>query len=307
MFLVERTKEGVKSLPAKRLEIGRVKVLGSKLAQRIVAQIAKEATYPSKIAKILKENEQKVYYHIRNLEKAGIIEITRTEIIQGATANIYNLRKPAMALVFRELKETQKVPGFEEKPISFLEPFIESGQLNSVIVVGSPDPHGPDKARSRDGYYGIDFALFLGSFLNYIPDLVVKLDTEVTNDDLNKNLILIGGPVVNTVMGKINDKLPIKFDKNNNWAIMSEVSREAYHSDETGMIVKAKNPFNPKKKVLVIAGKRYAGTRAVMIAFLKYFNDIVKGNSNNKRIMARIVEGVDLDSDGQVDDVEFLE
>jgi len=193
------------------------------------------------------------------------------------------------------------------QPSYSLEPFIENGQLNSVIIVGSPDPHGPEKARSRDGFYGIDFALFLGSFLNYIPELNVKLDTEARTEDLDKNIILIGGPVVNTITAKINNKLPVRFDKKNNWAIHSSITDKTYHSDETGIIVRIKNPFNPKKRILLIAGKRHSGTRAVMIAFIKYFNEIIKGNKFNNKITAKVVEGVDLNSDGIVDDIEILE
>jgi hypothetical protein len=71
--------------------------------------------------------------------------------------------------------------------------------------------------------------------------------------------------------------------------------------------VKIKNPFNKKKSILVVAGKRYMGTRAVMIAFIKHFKDLIKGNKHNNKVHARVVEGVDLDSDGIVDDIEFLE
>jgi hypothetical protein len=71
--------------------------------------------------------------------------------------------------------------------------------------------------------------------------------------------------------------------------------------------VKAKNPFNPKKWILVVAGKRYAGTRAVTLAFIKYFNELAKGNSVNPEIPARVVEGLDRNADGIVDDVRFVE
>ncbi|MBS3128849.1 hypothetical protein J4410_06930, partial [Candidatus Woesearchaeota archaeon] len=80
-----------------------------------------------------------------------------------------------------------------------------------------------------------------------------------------------------------------------------------YPSDEAGIIVKVKNPFNAKKMCLIIAGKRHQGTRAVMIAFMKHFAEIIKGNKHNPKIMAKIVEGIDLNADGIVDDVEFLE
>ena len=72
-------------------------------------------------------------------------------------------------------------------------------------------------------------------------------------------------------------------------------------------IVKAKNPFNPEKSILLLAGRRYSGTRAAIIAFLKNFKEIAKGNIHDKNVYAKVVEGTDLDSDGIVDNVEFRE
>jgi len=43
------------------------------------------------------------------------------------------------------------------------------------------------------------------------------------------------------------------------------------------------------------------------IAFLKNFRKITSGNVHNPSIKANVVEGVDLDSDGIIDDVEFRE
>lgn len=307
MYVIEKTKDETVSLPAKELSFNQIKPLSSELAQKILFELAAKPSYPKEIAKKLNVHEQKVYYHIRNLEKAKIIEIAKTEIVSGAVANFYKLVEPSFVIKFKEFQTTQKIAELAQRPKSFLEPFIEDGNLNSVIIVGSPDPHGPEKARSRDGYYGIDLALFLGTFLNYIPSLNVRLDTEARKEDLEKNIILIGGPVVNCISEKINDKLQIRFVKEENWKIKSLVSGKEYLSDETGVIIKTKNPFNPKKFILLVAGKRYAGTRAVMIAFIKHFNEIIKGNKFNNKILAKVVEGVDLDSDGMVDDVDILE
>ncbi len=307
MLVIEKAKGRIVSLPAKELSPGQAKHLTSSLARRILVELARKQAYPMDLAKKLKVNEQKIYYHIRKLEKARIIEVAKTEIVQGTQANFYSVVQPAFVVRFREFEETRRIAGMEEEPISFLEPFIEDGQLNATVIVGSPDPHGPEKARSRDGYYGIDLALFLGTFVNSITRLNVKLDTEARTEDLKNNLIIVGGPVINTVTAKINSKLPVRFDKQNNWDVKSTVSGKTYHTDETGIIVKARNPFNPKKYVLVVAGKRYAGTKAVMIAFIKKFNEIIKGNNHNNKIDAKVVEGVDLDSDGIVDDAEVLE
>jgi DNA-binding transcriptional ArsR family regulator len=307
MYVIKKNRQGLSSLPAIEITPQNIKSVGSPLAQKILSELGKKEMYAMELAKKLKVHEQKIYYHLRCLEKARIISETRSAIVEGATARYYALRQPAFVVRFKEFQTTQKLKELEIQPKSFLEPFIEDGQLNATIIVGSPDPHGPEKARSRDGYYGIDLALFFGTFLNTISDLHVKLDTETRSEDLQNNLIIMGGPVVNTITEKINNKLTIHFDRENNWNVISTISNKKYHTDETGIIVKQKNPFNPKKQILVIAGKRYAGTKAVVITFLKYFNDILKGNKYDQKIIAKVVEGVDLDSDGIVDDVEILE
>lgn len=307
MYVIKRTKQELSSLPAKEIDFSSIRSLSSELAQKILCMIVEDSDYPKRIAEKLNVHEQKVYYHIRNLEKARIIEITKTGTIQGASANFYKIIEPAFVIKFKDFKTTQKIKELEEQPKSFLDPFIENGQLNSVIIIGSPDPHGPEKARSRDGYYAADLSLFLGTFLNSVTELNVKLDTETRKEDLEKNLILVGGPITNTITGKINSQLPIKFDEKNNNNIKSTLSGKVYTTDETGIIVKAKSPFNKKKHILVVAGKRHAGTRAVMIALIKHFSEIIKGNKHNNKILARVVEGVDLNSDGIVDEIEILE
>lgn len=303
MFVIDKHKNEIYSLPAKEIKAENAGSLSSELAIKILNLLAKEPMYPIDIAKALKVHEQKIYYHIRNLEKAGTIKVAKKETRQGATANFYTLEEPAFVIRFRHFEGTSKIAQIRNES-EFLEPFIKDGQLDALIIVGSPDPHGPDKARSRDGYYGMDLALFLGTFLNYVPKFNVKLDTEVREEEMSSNLILIGGPVVNKVVEKVNPKLPIKFEEGN---IKSSISNESYPQDECGLIVKAKNPFNKDKSILVVAGKRFSGTRAAIIAFLKDFSKITAGNIHNKSIMAKVVEGIDLDSDGIIDDVEIRE
>src|SRR3989344_4261466 len=289
MFVIEKDKNEIKSLPAKEIKFASLKTLGSDLAQKILKSISDEAKYPADIAKELKVHEQKVYYHIRNLEKAGIIKIAKKETIQGELANYYILTEPAFIVKFKDLQQTQKISQFRNES-SYLEPFIKDGKLDALIVVGSPDPHGPDKARSRDGYYGIDLALFFGTFLNYVPQFNVKLDTDMRENDLDNNLVLLGGPITNKTTAQFNDKLPVKFEEGN---IKSSLSNEVYPQDEAGLIVKIKNPLNKDKSILIVAGKRFSGTRASIIAFLKHFKRLAAGNIHNSNVMANVVEGID--------------
>jgi len=305
MFVVNKDKKGVYSLPVQEIRAEDANILSSGLAIRILKLLVEKPMYPKEIARFLKVNEQKVYYHIRNFEKAGIISVVSQESKQGAVAKYYRLEHPGFVVLFKNLEESQGIANIKsESP--FWEPFIRDGKLDALIVVGSPDPHGPERARSRDGYYGIDLGLFLGTFLNYVPTFSVRLDTEVKDADLKNNLILIGGPIVNVVTGRINDTLPVRFNVEKK-VIESTITKKSYPNDEMGMIVLAKNPFNKEKSILVVAGKRFSGTRAAIIAFLKYFKELASGNSKNPRIKARVVEGVDRDSDGIIDDVEFRE
>ena len=303
MFIVKKEKDEVFSLSAKELSFEQVGSASSLLAQKILHSLMEEPKYPADIAKGLKVHEQKVYYHIRNLEKAGIIEVVKKEAKKGATANFYKLTEPAFFVKLKKLEHTQKIAQIKGES-TYLEPFIINGKLDALIVVGSPDPHGPDKARSRDGYYGIDLALFLGTFLNYVPEFKVKLDTEIKDSELSNNLILIGGPITNKTTDHFNQQLPVRFENGN---VYSLITKRTYPEDEIGLVVKIPNPLNKDKSILVVAGKRFSGTKAAIIAFLKHFKRIQEGNSTNKKIMASVVEGIDLDSDGIIDDVEFRE
>lgn len=306
MFIVKRQRSFISSLPAKEIVGADAGAFASALSQRILRELAARPAYPMELARRLRENEQKVYYHVRRLEKAGMIKTVGTRAVMGVRAGIYGISEPAFFIKFRDFETTQKIKDIIE-PLPFIEPFVESGRLNATIVVGSPDPHGPQKARSRDGYYAIDLGLFIGTFLNHVPKLNVRLDTEVRDKELDGNLIIIGGPIVNTICSRVNRRLPIRFDEKDNLNIVSALSGRKYSSDESGIIVKAKSPFNAKKSILVIAGRRHSGTRAVLLAFLNHYAEIVRGNSHNPKYLAKAVEGVDLDSDGIVDSVEILE
>ena len=303
VLLVNKGGGKVTSLSAKEVSLSSLKHFNSVLSSQILSLLAKKSSYPMAIARKLKVHEQRVYYHVRNLEKAGLITVVKSEVAQGVVRQYYGLVQDAFFFKFKEFEATRQLD-LEPAAEPFLEPFIVNGKLDADIIVGSPDPHGPDKARSRDGYYGMDLALFLGSFVHNVDRLHVKLDTEVR--DLTGNLIVIGGPVVNAVTAKMAKSLPIYFDSKSS-SIISKLSKKKYDSDEIGVIQKIVNPFNPKSSVLLVAGKRYAGTRAAIIAFTRYFSLISSGNKHKKSVDAKVVEGVDVDSDGVVDDVEILE
>jgi len=311
-WIVEQKNGKTFSLATKTLEPKQLKVALSPLAWKILKILTEKPSYPKEIGTKLKVNEQKIYYHIRNLEEVGLIEKVKEEKKQGALAKFYALTDYAFTLLLKPLEESQKVFQLKKEYKNFLEPFISDGRLNASIILGSPEPHGVAKARAKDGLFATDLGFFLGTFLNYRPEVFTKLDTEVKEEDLKNNLILIGGPGVNFITARINPKLPIKFEKikdqgNYYSGFHSNVSGKNYYEEGYGIIVKTKNPFDKTKDVLVTAGRRMAGTRAAILAFLQKFDEICQGNSYDSKVFARIVEGIDKDNDGVIDSVEFLE
>ena len=300
-----KEKDGKKYiLPTKEISIKDIPNLNNKITQKILNTISKEPLYPKQIAKKLNVHEQNIYYYIKKLEKSGIIKTIKQQNINGTIANYYAISSNSYFFKFNEFEEGSTI---EEKESKYLKPFIQKGRLNALIIVGSPDPHGPLKARSRDGYFGMDLALFLGSFLNYIPESKVRLDTEVSKEELeNNNLIVIGGPIVNKVSTQINKKMPIYFDEEKK-GIYSKISNKTYFNDEIGMINKINSPYNKDKKILCVAGIRNSGTKASILAFLKHFSEVKQNNIYDDKIQSRVVEGIDLDSDNSIDEVEFLE
>lgn len=266
-------------------------VLFSETETKILAALAKKPAYPKELAQRLGMHEQNLYYHIRSLEKRSLIKVVKKEERGAALAKYYALSKPSFFVRFADFQPSAKLP----RTSAWLEPFIIEGRLNARIVAGSPDPHGPERARSRDAYYAIDLGLFLGSFL-IESNPSVTLDTDIRS--MKSNMIVIGGPVINRITRMINNKLPIRFDKKRN--IYSSLTKKTYRSDDCGLIVKIKNPHNEKSKIIVIAGKRYSGTRAAILTFLQNFEEISKKDSH-------VVQGIDQDSDGIIDTVKILE
>lgn len=276
--------------------------LKSERAQAIITHLARGPAYPTQIARALDVHEQGIYYHLRRLENAKIIRVESAEKRRGVVAQRYELCSDAYTVLVRE---PERSSGRTPKTNPWLEPFIKDGKLDAHIIVGSPDPHGPQGARSRDGYYGMDLALFLGTYLTTTPTASVVLDTETRSEELTRNLIIIGGPIVNAIAGRMNDSSPIRFDTERK-RIVSTISTREYLEESTGVVSVFDNPLAPEKRILWVYGLRNSGTRAAILAFLTRFSELREGNRVDGS-PSRVIEGLDLDSDGVIDDIRFAE
>lgn len=293
------------SMGAKIIVPGSARKAMTQPAWRIIEELSKGPAYPKEIAARLRLDEQKVYYHIKNLRKAGFIRLIREENRNGVIAKYYELASPAFAMCAREPEEEEMLMkrGYD-KNAAFLEPFVENGKMNSIIIIGSPDPHGPTKARGKDAVYAAEIGLFLGGFIKKSGRNFIKLDTETGKEDLKSNLIVLGGPGVNRITAMLNQKMPAKFleiQKGQYSEILSSASKKKYPEEECGIIVRMKNPFAHGKQVMVIAGRRSAGTKAAVLALA------IHPEKALAKIGSRVVEGYDSDSDGIIDRVEFRE
>ncbi|HER54454.1 MAG TPA: hypothetical protein ENO13_00965 [Candidatus Bathyarchaeota archaeon] len=199
-----------------------------------------------------------------------------------------------------------------EKLKQFLCPFIESNEFDGKIVVGSPDPHGPFKAKARDGHYAAYLSMFLGQFVDLPDDFVVKLDVDVKAEkEEDNNLILVGGPGTNLITQEFNEFLPINFNMIPSehgfvlGGLVSEKTKKVYTADTMGLIAKIPNPCNKEKTAIILAGNKAVGTKACVIALTRFWEKTLE--KFDQKEFATVIQGFDLDGDGKVDSIEVLE
>jgi DNA-binding transcriptional ArsR family regulator len=293
----------------------KIKTVFHKLSWKILQLLSKEEMYPLEIARELGIHEQKIYYHIRKLMKAGVIKVVKEEEKKGAIAKYYKASFPALGieLPFGDQKiNSHPVNTMDEKMRLFLTPIIDNSAFDGKIVVGSPDPHGPFKAKARDGHYVAYLTFFLGQFFDLPNDFLIKLDVDVKAEkEESNNLILVGGPGTNIITQELNEFLPIRFNMMPSehgfllGGLVSEKTKKVYTADNIGLIAKIPNPWNKEKSVIVLAGNKAVGTKACVLGLTKFWKKTLKNFDDGK--FAAVIQGFDLDGDGKVDSTELLE
>ncbi|MGE5556739.1 MAG: helix-turn-helix domain-containing protein [Methanocella sp.] len=290
-------------------------VLGD-LSWKILTLLSKKEMYPLEIAKHLNMHEQKIYYHIRKLEKAGAITVTREENKKGATAKYYKPSAPAFGIEFPggyQPIQNMCILSIGDQLQEFFKEFISNGIFDGKIVVGSPQPHGPFKTSARDGHYAAHLSLFLGQFARLPSEFAVKLDVDVKAEKEEKNnLILVGGPGTNLLTQEINEYLPIKFIMQSSQqgfllgGLSSKKTGQVYTSDVSGLIAKIVNPWDSSKRIVVLAGNKAVGTKACVIALTNLWKKTLE-RYRGEDTFAVVIVGFDLDGDGKVDSIEVRE
>ena len=295
----------------------KLRMILGKLSWKILVTLSEKEMYPLELARKLGVHEQKVYYHMRKLAKAGAIAVVREEEKKGAIAKYY---KPVSSAYGVELPNEYKtitklsLLSMDKQIQEFFNEFIrQDGTFEGKIVVGSPTPHGPFRTSARDGHYASYLTFFLGQFAKMPDEFAIKLDVDMKAEkEERNNLILVGGPGTNVLTQEVNENLPIRFNMQPSQdgfllggLISGETSR-AYTADTAGLVAKITNPWDSTKKVIVLAGNKAVGTKACVLALTNFWKKTLE-NYHAEDTFATVIQGFDLDSDGKVDSIEILE
>ncbi len=309
-WLVEETLEGAVAREAETIDKpSRLAALASPLAWRILQELAKSPDYPNALADRLKVHEQKVYYHVRRLEAAGLLRVVREEAKRGASARILAPAADAFAIVPKSRGAPVPFPALPRAGVlsRFLEEFSHGGAFDGTIVVGSPYPHGPFLTTARDSPYAVQLGFFLGRLFASPKGLVTRLDTEVKAAGADReNMILVGGPVANIITLDLNAHLIVTFDWKQVWHVESSRTHRSYTEEDVGLVAKVRNPWNPEKTILLLSGLHYQGTLSSILGLTEFSESVLEGYSSG-RDFYRVVSGQDRDGDGRIDSVTVLE
>jgi len=311
-WLVEETPQGAVGREVEILEKpDRVAPLSSPLAWRILQELARAPDYPNALAARLNVHEQKVYYHVRRLERAGLLEVLREESKRGASARVLAPTADAFAIVLKGRGKPVASPLLPHAGIvaRFLEEFSSEGTFNGSIVVGSPYTHGPFSTTSRDSPYAVELGFFLGRLFAAPKRPLVRLDTELKAAGPGPgrdHLILVGGPVANIITMDLNPHLAVNFDWKQVWRMESSRTKRAYADEQVGLIAKVRSPWNPLRAIVLLGGLHAVGTMAAILGVTQSADDVLDGYTPGEDFY-RVVAGQDRDADGRIDAVSVLE
>ncbi len=297
-------RENGEAVKAEQLDEDALKAVNDPTRRQILELLTERPSYPSKVAEDLGITKQKTHYHFNKLKENGLIEKVKEEKHSGGLATYY---KPVTGGFIIDIGGRGDPTGFQklsDETRHFLNPLIKKGQMNGKIVVGSPDRHGPDQVRGRDGHLAGEIGLKLGRYTD-TAERTVLMDTElVKSGKFQQNLLLLGGVLTNTVSKKYNDQFPVSFEGEEFPYREIKTSSSSFTGEKVGVIAKTKHPENKDLSLFIIAGVRNKGTEAAVAAFKNLENHVEEYMEQESYI---VVRGQDIDGDGEIDDYQVLE
>lgn len=283
------------------LGVERIKALNDETRLGIIRALGEEPSYPAEISNRLDIPKQKAYYHFRILEESGLIQKKDEVKKSGGLATIY---EPSAQALHLDIGGEGRISGItppEDSTLEFFGSMFGGGEMDGFIVVGSPDEHGPDQVRGRDGHLAGEIGLKLGNYMRGEPP-TVRLDTEIVrSDDFRKNMVLIGGILTNTLTRKYNHAFDASFEGESFPYRKLETPDEEYTDARTGVIQRTQHPDFEDKQLVMVAGIQNSGTMAAARAF----HDLEQLFEGGESYV--VIQGQDLNGDGEIDDYEVVE
>jgi pimeloyl-ACP methyl ester carboxylesterase len=163
-------------------------------------------------------------------------------------------------------------PGSWEAPLPLRKTPGRQGPIDDAFAESflCVRPTGAPHHRSANDYARRTLDTFAREFAKWLRgDVRVKDDVAVTPADIaNHHLILFGDPGSNKLLGRLADKLPIRWNKDN---IL--VGDKAFDAANHVLVMIYPNPLNPKRYVVLNSGhtfheREFRGTNALLFPHL---------------------------------------
>jgi len=100
--------------------------------------------------------------------------------------------------------------------------------------------------------------------------------------------------------------MKINYSWDKYWKIDNKINNKKYIGENVGLITKLVNPYDKSKSIILLSGLHLSGTKASTIAISEFSERILKQYIPGKEYYC-VFEGLDRDSDGEIDDVRVLE
>jgi hypothetical protein len=165
---------------------------------------------------------------------------------------------------------------FPDSKTKFWDPIFKGG-----LVIVTPDSEEEAKVKSQVfDFQGLD-ELKANIVFRYYKDTFKQATClNVSNEWLHRNLLLVAGPIPNTItrhiLNKENDSVRYYFEgnhiadkKNPKGTIKGILGPQGYPQIDYGIISKLRNPFNREKWVVIASGMYGWGTFAALLSLTK--------------------------------------
>lgn len=174
---------------------------------------------------------------------------------------------------------------FDNKP----NPFQKDGRLNDVMLILSDKP-----TTSELTLLGRTLAVY-GKSADAYGNLKVCKASEISEEDVNYNMITAGTPSTNGLISKFNDKLYFKFNQDKTGFLTNErLILSSEYAESIGTLQLIKSPYAENRALLVLTGPNDATLQM-----------ITKLVSNEKMVWNLKKDCVLIDSDSKIKSYQF--